>query len=100
MHVHYDKIDTESGLTSETLLRDATHKAEDLGKTGLDWSGDLTDVFVGGYMLPKDKDGTEFQRYMIKHKSIAGTNMLKTTVAIGVALLASQIQTDLDDEDP
>jgi len=100
MHVHYDNIDTESGLTGETLLRDATQRAEDLGNTKLNWSGDLTPVFMGGWTLPHAKSKpSEFQRYMIEHHKIAGTDLLKTTVKIGVALLSSQIATDLDDGD-
>lgn len=94
LRVHYGSIDKEAGLSG------ANHRAEDLGKTGLDWEGDLTGVFVNGYLLPKAKTGEEFQRYMLRRRKSENVDLFKVTVAVGKGVLMAAIARDLADEDP
>lgn len=94
MKVHYGAIDKEAGISG------SKHKAEDLGKTGLDWEGDLTDMFAGGYTLPKSKVSEEFMRYMLKHRKSEGLDLFDVTLAVGKGVLTAAIERDLDDEDP
>lgn len=94
LRVHYGSIDKEAGISG------ANKRAEDLGKTGLDWEGDLSGVFISGFMLPKTKTGEEFQRYMLRRRKSENVDLFKVTVTVGKAVLLAAIDRDLADDDP
>jgi len=93
MKVHYGSIDKEAGISH------ADRQAEDLGKTGLNWEGDLTTLFVGGYVLPKSGAG-EFQRYMVNHRKEGGIDLYAADLQVGKAVLTTAIVRDISEDDP
>lgn len=94
MKVHYGSIDKEAGISGGKV------KAEDLGKTGLDWEGDLSGIFVNAYFQPKSKQNEELQRYMLRHRTSEGVDLFKVNVAVGKAVLSAAIARDLESDGP
>jgi hypothetical protein len=94
MKIHYGAIDKEAGISG------SSRRATDLGRTGLDWEGDLTSMFVGSYTQPRSKGGEELNRYMLKHRKRDRVDLFDVTLPVGKAVLTAYIESDLADDDP
>ncbi len=96
MSIHYGTIDKEVGRSG------ADHQAEDLGKTGMNWEGFLSTMFVHGYFLPKSQAAkdNDFQHYMQAHRTSEHVDLYKVSLQVGKAVLTAAIQRDLAEDDP
>jgi hypothetical protein len=101
-NVYYGTIDKEAGLSQSTGVFDGKLFGQKATKLVSDdsWEGDLTDIYVPGYFLPKLGDGTAFTDFMIAHRKTEGMDLWHTDINVGKAVLLTAINRDVKDEDP
>jgi hypothetical protein len=94
MKAHYRAIDEVTGYSS------ADKQAYDLLEAKTKWEGELTGIYAGAFMQPKDQDDHTLQDFMDNHHKVGGVNLYKATLDVGRALLLSAIASEVSDTDP